>query len=68
MKIKKTLESDAVNHGNKFCHPAHDDEQKQQAAAAAATSVLHSSRDVCTNTYSYVVQQRTAQYVSNDPY
>ena len=44
------------------------EQQAAAAAAAAATSVLHSSRDVCTNTYSYVVQQRTAQYVSNDPY
>ena len=38
MKRKKTLESDAVNHGNKFYHPANDDDQQQQAAAAAATA------------------------------
>ena len=36
LKIKK-LESDAMNHSNKICHPAHDDEQQQQSAAAAAT-------------------------------
>ena len=26
---KKTLESDPMNHSNKICHPAHDDEQQQ---------------------------------------
>ena len=38
MKRKKTLQSDAVNHGNKFCHPAHDDEQQEAATAAAAAA------------------------------
>ena len=37
MKRKKTLESDAMNHSNNFCHPAHDDEQQQHATADAAT-------------------------------
>ena len=32
------LESDAMNHSNKFCHPAHDDEWQQQAAAAASAA------------------------------
>ena len=55
MKRKKTLESDAVNHENKFCHPAHDDEQQQQQATAASSSscsnsTRHSSRQVYTNT------------------
>ena len=38
MKRKKTMESDAMNHSNKYCHLAHNDEQQQQAAAAAATA------------------------------
>ena len=33
MKRKKTLESDVVNHGNKLCHPAHDDKQLTPALA-----------------------------------
>ena len=33
MKRKKALELDAINHSNKLCHPAHDDEHQQQATA-----------------------------------
>ena len=48
MNEEKTLESHAVNHGNKFCHPAYDDEQQQQAGIyeyilvrrAAACSII----------------------------
>ena len=50
MKRKKTLEWDAVDHGNKLCHLAHDDEQQQQAAAAAATAVLGMGIQVHTRT------------------
>ena len=34
MKRRKTLGSDEVNHSNKSCHPAHDNEQQQRTAAA----------------------------------
>ena len=37
MKRNKTLESDAMNHGNKFCHPANDEEHQQQAAASSSS-------------------------------
>ena len=39
LKAEK-LESDAMNHSNKLCHPAHDDEQQQHAAAAASTTAV----------------------------
>ena len=61
MQRKKTLESDALNHRNNFFHPAYDDEQRQ-LQQQQYSNVLHSSRQVYTNTYSYVVQQRTAVY------
>ena len=37
MKRKKTLESDAMNHSNNFCHPAHDDEQQPQQQQCSNT-------------------------------
>ena len=36
MKRKQTQDSDATNHGNNFCHPAHE-HQHQAPAVAAAT-------------------------------
>ena len=38
MQRKKTMESDAVNHSNNFCHPAHDDQQLLQLHAAACSN------------------------------
>ena len=58
MKRKKTLESDAMNQINKLCHPADDYEQQQQLQQQYSRT-LHNSRQVYTNTFSYVVQQRT---------
>ena len=52
---KKTLGSDAVNHGNEFCNPAHDDEHHQQRHQPQYSNTLRSSRQVYTNAYSYVV-------------
>ena len=67
---KKTLESDATNHSNKFCHPAHDDEQQQlhqqQKINTLQRSSSRSTWQVYTNTYSYVVQQRTNSTKYND--
>ena len=56
---KETLESDAVNNGKRSCQPAHDDEEQQQQQQQQCSNTLHSSRQVYTNTYTYVVQQRT---------
>ena len=63
VKRKKTLESDAGNHEDKFCHPTHDDEQQQlqQQQQQQYSNTLHSSRQVYTSAYSYVVQQRTVK-------
>ena len=58
LKRKKTLESDAVNRGNEFCHPAHDNE-RQQLQQEKYGNIPHSSRQVYTNTYAYAVKQRT---------
>ena len=70
-KRKKTLESDAMDNSNKFCHPAHDDEQQQQAAAAEQqyrnilqNSSYRSTWQAYTNTYSYIVQQCLVQQFS----
>ena len=68
---KENTRIDAMNHSNKFCHPAHHGEQQQHAAAACSNSSVatqSSSRNtwsVYTNTYySYVVQQRATQWYS----
>ena len=39
MKRNKTLESDAINHSNTWCHPAHDDEERISISTAPATTV-----------------------------
>ena len=59
----KTPETDALNHSNKFCHPANDDEQQLQHQQCSNTQSSSSGNtwQVYTNTYSYVVQQRTTQ-------
>ena len=63
MKRKKKLESDAVNHGNKFCHPAHHDEHQQQAAAAAAaTAVYQHNTQQQAGIYEYILVRRAAAY------
>ena len=62
MKRKKTLESDAVNHGNKCCHAAHDDEQHQQAASAAATGVSQRITEQQAGIYEYTLVRRAAAY------
>ena len=48
-----------MNHGNELVHPAHDDDQ-QQLQQQQCSYTLHSSRQVYTRTYSYIVQHRTA--------
>ena len=55
-KIK--LESDAVNHGNRFCHPAHDNEQQQQAATAAQQH----TRQKQAGKYEYILVLRAVAY------
>ena len=62
MNEKKTLESDAVNHGNNFCHPAHDDEQQQQAAAAAATAVEQHTTQQQAGIYENILVRRVAAF------
>ena len=52
MEIKKTLESDAVNHSNSFCNPAHNGEHQQQAAAAGAATAV----------WQHTTQQRTGTF------
>ena len=49
-----------VNHGNKFCHPAHDDENQQQAEAAAATAVYQHNTQQQARTYEYILVRRAA--------
>ena len=66
MKRQKTLQSDAVNQSNIFCHPAHDDEQQQQAAAAAATAVKQHTTErqqkYMAGTYKDILVRRAAAY------
>ena len=63
------LESDAINHSNKLCHPAHDDEQQQQAAAmqrqrwhGSNTQSSRGSRNTMTGIYKYILVRRTSAY------
>ena len=62
MKRKKTPELDTVNHGNKFCHPAHDDEHQQQASAAAATAVEQRTTQQQAGIYEHMLVRRAAAY------
>ena len=67
MKRNKTLESDAINHSKKYCHPAHDDEQQQHATASICsnysniathkTAVALCIHEHILGTYKYVVQR-----------
>ena len=62
MKRKTKLESDAVNHGNNFAirHTMTNSSSKQQQLQQQQyNNTLHISRQVYTNTHSYVVQQLT---------
>ena len=67
IKIKKTLQSDAINRSNKFCHPAQDDEQQQVAAASSssgsnsstATHRAAAAEVYMTGIHKYLIQQRT---------
>ena len=63
MKRKKTLESDAMNHGNKFCHPTHDDEQQQQQQLQQQqySSTLPGTQQQA-DTYEYILVPRAAAY------
>ena len=67
MKRNKTLESDAVNHGNKFCHPAHDEEHQQQAAAAVATAVQQHTTGIQQEAgiYEYILVRRAGKLVTS---
>ena len=63
MEIKKTLESDAVNHSNSFCNPAHNGEHQQQAAAAgAATAVWQHTTQQRVGISEYILVRPAAPY------
>ena len=70
MKRNKTLGSDAINHSNKLCHPAHDDEQQQQAAALQRQQQQDSKtkqqqqqqHKYMTGIYKFILVRRAAAY------
>ena len=68
MKRKETLESDAMNHSNNVCHPAHDDEQQhlqQQHCCSIATHYRAAAvKKGMAATYKYILVRRGAAYYS----
>ena len=60
MKGKETLRSDAVNHGNTFCHPTQDDERQQLQQQQYINTLPGTQQQA--DTYEYILVPRAAAY------
>ena len=65
MKRKKTLESDAMDHSNKMCYPAHDDNsssKQQQYSNTLQSSSSKQQQKYMGSIYQYMLVRRAAAY------
>ena len=61
MKGKETLRSDAVNHGNTFCHPTQDDERQQLQQQQYINTLPGTQQQA--SIYDYILARRAAAYI-----